>query len=643
MLMPLGVYIRQGSRILQRITGDSRAGRLLRGGGFVLGGLICAAASLAHTPLPLPLSLLCAGLGGWDSLCLGLGAAAGYRLFWGSAGYPGMLWVMAGLLLSLIAMTKLPRRYPLLLPALSGVTVAVTGLIFRFSGLPCPGFPLFLLQIAMAIGAGLVFTVVLNRRDPVMDWLACGLGVLALSQIALFPGFSLGLVAVGMLSVAAPFPALALAGLAVDLSGICAAPITAVACLAFFLRLIPGLPRWVNLISAAATYLVVSMLCSVWVFLPALPLLLGGLGGIFLPRQTPMAHRRGETGVAQVRLELASEVLSQWSQMLSEVEDPAIDETALIQKAADRACITCPCRQSCDQREQAMALTPSVLHRPLVGVEDIPLSCRKRGRLLLELRRSQEQLRSIRADRDRRREYRSAMIQQHHFLSNYLRDLSDQLPQRGQKLQKRFTPEVSASSAGLETANGDKCMWFAGPENQYYILLCDGMGTGMGAEEESRQAASMLRRLLCAGYPAQYALRSLNSLCALRARPGAVTIDLVRVDLGSGNAELYKWGAAPSYLLQKHSIEKIGTAGPPPGLSVTDAHETVEKLSLRRGQTLVLCSDGIDGEAALRRCDDLLRLPTGELAARIMQYGRGEGQDDATAAVIRLRPWPSST
>lgn len=641
MLMPLGVYVRQGSRILQRITGDDRWNRALRCTVFLMGGFVSAAASLAHTPLPLPLSLLCAGLGGWDSLCLGLGAASGYWLFWQQAGYPGMIWVMAGLLLSLTAMTKLPRRFPLLLPALSGVTVAVTGLIFRFAGLPSPELPLFIMQIALAIGAGLVFTVVLCRRDPVMDWLACGLGVLALSQVAIFPGFSLGMVAVGMLSVAAPFPALALAGLAVDLSGICAAPVTAVACLTFFLRLIPQLKRWVCHIAAAGIYLIVAPLCGVWELMPALPLFVGGILGILLPRQTPIAHRRGETGVAQVRLEMASEVMAQSEQLLSEIGEPPIDESALIQKAADRACITCPCRQNCADREQAMSMTPSVLHRPLVGVEDVPLSCRKRGRLLLELRRVQEQLRAIRADRDRQREYRSAMIQQYRFLSSYLQDLADQLPRRADKLEKRFTPEVSISSAGLEISNGDKCMSFAGPENQYYVLLCDGMGTGIGAEEESRQAANLLKRLLCAGYPAQYALRSLNSLCALRNRPGAVTIDLARIDLGSGNAELYKWGAAPSYLLQKHTIEKIGTAGPPPGLSVTDNRETAEKLSLRRGQTLVLLSDGIDGEAALRRCEDLAKLPTGELAARIMRDGRG--QDDATAVVIRLHHWPSST
>ena len=84
--------------------------------------------------------------------------------------------------------------------------------------------------------------------------------------------------------------------------------------------------------------------------------------------------------------------------------------------------------------------------------------------------------------------------------------------------------------------------------------------------------------------------------------------------------------------------EKIGTAGPPPGLSVTDVRETVERLSLRRGETLVLCSDGVGGEDALRCWFAEADEPPGELAARILEAGKLHSQDDATVAVVRLVP-----
>lgn len=88
---------------------------------------------------------------------------------------------------------------------------------------------------------------------------------------------------------------------------------------------------------------------------------------------------------------------------------------------------------------------------------------------------------------------------------------------------------------------------------------------------------------------------------------------------------------------------KIGTATPPPGLSVTDGRETVERLSLRRGETLVLLSDGAGGEEALRRAWERAGDPPGELAARILEFSRTDDSDDATVAVVRLSHAPVST
>jgi stage II sporulation protein E len=169
------------------------------------------------------------------------------------------------------------------------------------------------------------------------------------------------------------------------------------------------------------------------------------------------------------------------------------------------------------------------------------------------------------------------------------------------------------------------------------------MGTGIGAEAEGKTAAALLKQLLTAGYPAEYALRSLNSLCSLRGTAGAVTVDLVQIDLHLGKAELFKWGAAPSYVVSEGIPEKIGTAGTPPGLSVTGCRETVDKLSLRRGETLIMLSDGVDGEAAMRRASEMTRKTPGELAPKVLQYGKGNGSDDATAAVVRLYPLTLST
>ena len=164
------------------------------------------------------------------------------------------------------------------------------------------------------------------------------------------------------------------------------------------------------------------------------------------------------------------------------------------------------------------------------------------------------------------------------------------------------------------------------------------MGTGMGAAQEGQSAASLLQQMLSAGFPAEFALRSLNSLLVLRGRAGAVTMDLAEILLDSGRAAVYKWGAAPSYLIRDNEAEKIGTATPPPGLSVTDGRETVERLSLRRGEVLIMVSDGVAGEEALRRIGRISAQPPGELAAKILQYGAQGAEDDATVAAVTLLP-----
>ena len=304
----------------------------------------------------------------------------------------------------------------------------------------------------------------------------------------------------------------------------------------------------------------------------------------------------------------------------------------------NNSCSNCSYRKACKDARKIANLPGFLLHKPLLSTEELPINCRKSGRFLAELHRAQEQLRSIRADRERQKEYRAAVTQQFRFLSEFLRDLSDQLARRCDVSAPFFTPNVQVYGNRRQSENGDRCVYFAGTQNLYYVLLCDGMGTGLGAVQEGKTATGMLKRLLTAGYPAQYALQSLNSICALRERAGAVTVDLLEVDLNTGKGILYKWGAAPSYLISELGAEKIGTAGPPPGLCVTDYRETADRLSLRRSETLILISDGVGEEEALHCCLKMAGLSPGELATALLSCGQLSGQDDATVVVVTLRP-----
>ena len=641
MMVTLGVYMRRSQRLIRRWAADPKIHAFLQAGGYLLAGFLGSAASLGHRLQPVVLGFLCAQTS-WPAVLTATGSAVGYLLFWGNQGPVGVVWTSVGLAAALLLQgRRVQRETPLLMPAVAGCIVAATGLLFQYYQQYGPPVPMYLLQIAVAAGSAAVFCTATERRDPIVDWLMCGLGVLCLAQGMPIPYLGFGYIAAGVIAIAAPFPAAALAGLALDLAQVTPVPMTAVLSLAYFVRMIPRLNPVLRHISPAFVYIAVMSICGVWDIQPLPGLVIGAAAAAMLPRQTSIAQRRGETGTAQVHLELASAVLQQMEAMVLDTEEAPIDEQALIVRAADRACGSCPCRKTC--KEQAELISPAILHKPLGNGADLPVGCRKSGRLLQEMRRSQEQLRTIRADRDRQQEYRAAVGQQYRFLADYLQDLSDTLAQRRELPKAWYQPEVASCSASKNRANGDRCLWFAGVACRYYVLLCDGMGTGEEAARDAQQVGGMLRRLLSAGYPAAYALRTINSLCALQGRAGMVTLDLAELRLDTGKATLYKWGAAPSYVISQGEPIKIGTATPPPGLSVTEGRESVERLSLRRGETLVLLSDGAGGEESLRRLWMDEEATAGELAAKILQSSRTASADDATVAVVRLHGSAVST
>ncbi len=628
MMISLESYIRRGRRTLRGLAADERTRRVGKWAVQTLTGFLLSAASLRSQPLPLVLALTCAKTGARSAL-YALGGGIGYLVFWGKSGAQGVLWSALGAAISLTAGRQ--RQTPLLLPALSALAAAVSGLVFQSFFGDTTGIGMYLLRVALALGGVWVFTRA--GQDPIARWMAVGLAMLALAQIAPVPYLGLGFLAAGIVSSVGAFPEAALAGLALDLSGVTPVPMAAVTGLCAFGRLLPG-SQWLHCAAPGVVYAIVMGISGTWDLMPLPGLILGGALGLVIPK-TGAVHR-GETGVAQVRLELAAGVFSQTRQLLMETSTPPVDEDALLSLAVQQACGSCPCRKTCREQETAAALSGKILRGP--RLETPPVSCKKSGRLLLELHRSQDRLRNLQADRERQTEYRSAVIQQYQFISDFVRELSDTLSRHIPEPKLRFCPKIAVYANRPQAENGDRCGQFPGTAGKYYVVLCDGMGTGTGAVDEGDTAVALLEKLLSAGYPAEHALRSLNSLCALRGRAGAVTVDLAELELDTGRAAVYKWGAAPSLLLTQTGAEKIGTAGPPPGLSVTDTVETVERLSLRRGETLLLLSDGVGGEDAQIRPGE----PLGEIAEKLLDCDC-ETADDATVVTIRLCSASQST
>lgn len=140
--------------------------------------------------------------------------------------------------------------------------------------------------------------------------------------------------------------------------------------------------------------------------------------------------------------------------------------------------------------EQA-ALTEKIL------TEQRPFACRNKA-AGEEISRYRQLLRRMQAIRAKEEGYRMALVQQYGFLSDAMRELSDRLPQ-GQRKGARYRVLVSARSCSREHADGDRVAAFPGVGGKYYVLLCDGMGTGQDAAAESREMVALITQMLQSG------------------------------------------------------------------------------------------------------------------------------------------------
>lgn len=592
---------------------NAAAGAAYFGGGFVLSGL-----KIWGQMQPAAMGL--AAVSGWKSCVAAVGSAAGYRYFWGTAGNLGILWTVGALLLALLMPLTERGSGKRTVPVGCMCLTAGTGLALQAvgGGSITPG--LFVLRILISGGCTLVSREALASRDRVSRWVGAGVLVMALAQTLPWLARMLSGAAAAML----PLPAAGIVGMGTDLGAGGSISMAAVACGAFFLQRL--WPRDSRKRMAAPALACGGLMALEKTWDPGLLLAvsLGGAAGGLVPWKYTVVPRRSRVGAAQVRLEQTAGVLTRFQRQLLEYVPPAPDIPGIAEQLRRSTCGACPSSQDCREQER---MDESLLR------SEAAFTCRK-SNAAAEVHRSREQLRRLKASRAKQEEYRMALVQQYGFLSDALHDLSDRLPERERRCRPRFRVRVSARSRSRELADGDRVSAFPGTDCRYYVVLCDGMGTGMGAAEESRRTVELIRQMLTAGLAPETVLGSVNSQLALTDRGGAVTVDLAEIRLDSGRAMLYKWGAGPSWLLKRRRGMQIGASGPPPGLGVTTGRETTSRCSLAGGETLLMLSDGIpaDNLSAWIALSD--SLDPGPLAREILDSTHTS--DDATAVVVRL-------
>lgn len=205
---------------------------------------------------------------------------------------------------------------------------------------------------------------------------------------------------------------------------------------------------------------------------------------------------------------------------------------------------------------------------------------------------------------------------------------------------------IAARKRDGETVSGDAGTYFKREDGVLYVLLCDGMGSGDLAHRESSLAVRLLEQFLQAGVDTQHALITLNSALALRGEEegGFTTVDLLELDLYTGEAEVFKLGAAPTYVKKGTTVRRIIGSSLPAGVSSgQQATPDRAKLRLEPGDCVLMVSDGVAGTEddgwVRRRLEEFDGASPKELVRGLVADGPApEATDDRTALAVVLRP-----
>lgn len=193
--------------------------------------------------------------------------------------------------------------------------------------------------------------------------------------------------------------------------------------------------------------------------------------------------------------------------------------------------------------------------------------------------------------------------------------------------------------------SGDSVNLFCNKKDYFYALISDGMGSGKEAALTSGLCSVFLEKMLRAGNRAATSLHMLNNMIASRAHDStkecSSTVDLLELDLMTGEGAFLKSGAAPSFVVRGKVVRRLQAGTVPIGiLNTLDVQKT--EFPLRAGDTVVMVSDGIlQGDEDCEWLTSYLAGAATQTPEEIVYHicrrsAEGEKHDDCSVVALRI-------
>ena len=122
------------------------------------------------------------------------------------------------------------------------------------------------------------------------------------------------------------------------------------------------------------------------------------------------------------------------------------------------------------------------------------------------------------------------------------------------------------------------------------------MGQGRKAYRESKMTVELLKEFIKTGFLKDKAVNMINSALAIKGDSESFsTVDMIELDIVTGDCEFLKIGSAQSFIKHKEYVETLSSASLPIGI-IEDVKTETHKRRLTSSDMIVMVSDGV-GEA----------------------------------------------
>lgn len=216
---------------------------------------------------------------------------------------------------------------------------------------------------------------------------------------------------------------------------------------------------------------------------------------------------------------------------------------------------------------------------------------------------------------------------------------------------KEFVVETGAANAakGGGLISGDSYTTIELGAGKYAMAISDGMGNGKRAKEESMETLTLLQQILQTGIPEKVAIKSINSILALRSSDEMfATLDLAVIDLHNAFVRFLKIGSTPSFIKRGDKMVKVEASNLPMGI-IQEFDVDIVTEQLIADDLLIMMSDGIfEGPKHVENTDlwvkrKILEMKTEDpqeiadlLLEEVIRTRSGAIEDDMTVLVAKV-------